>query len=413
MTDDELWEKITDYYLRSRDFNGLPVRVVEMPLSKLKQALKRLVIAGDISLILEGFDVNPYVKRLKPRKTNEQIEALRKVKDITHVVAYPEGDRLKRAVKSQRFSGRPYSLAMAKGRPCLECAYFKLDVLEKFRNDPRYSYHFNDVGGSISARTEMGKEEVFVRPGFAYDEDMNRAVCVFYADLTGMNKEQQQYWKHFELDGPYRPHPDFIWSQVYGQWPEKASLPEAFTAELVAINQYTKDCYDKPLFKHEYQDGKRPKELAFLIRPTAKELNGFIHILDKMVSENINPKFFKGEVDPEVETVRGDGKVVVSRKGTLTMLEEFVRANFPFAPNRMKPVDDMFATFKKIRKQRTAPAHSIEEDEFNQKYFKEQRELFIEAYTALRMLRLILQNHPKADRTKIPDWLYKGDITTF
>lgn len=412
MSDNELWQQIADYYLGSGDFNGLPVRSVDMPLDELKLALGRLIVAGDVSVILDGFDVNPYVKRMKPREVEEQVKGLRKVTDITHVVAYPEGERLRKAVKPQRYRGKPYGLRMAKGKPSLECAFFKLDVLEKFRNDPRYSYSFNDVVGSISAKTDMGKEEVFLQPGFGYDEEMNRAVCVFYVDLADMNKDQQQYWRHFEVDGSYRAHPDFIWSQVYGQWPEKASLPEAFVAEIDAINQYALDCYGKALFKHTYGNGRRPKELAFLIRPTAKELNSFIHILDKMISENINPKFFKDEIALETETMRKDGKIVVSRKGTLSMLEEYIRKNFPFAPHRVGPIEEMFATFRKIRKDRTSPAHSIEEDEFKQEYFKEQRELFIEAYGALRMLRLVLQNHPKADRGKIPDWLYKGDIGT-
>lgn len=413
MTTDELWERITDYYLSSRDFNGLPIRTVELPQKELKSKLTKLIKSGDISLVFEEHHPNPYVKCLEPLDINKQVELLKNYKDLTHVVAYPEGKRLVKVVKRQQYSGKPYRLIVAKGQPTLNCAYFKLDVLEKFRNDPRYSYRFNDVVGSIYTRDEnMGNEEVFIQSiGIAYDNDMNRAVCVFYTDLMDMSKEQQQYWKHFEVKGSYKPHPDFTWSQVYGQFPEKATLAEAITAELKVINDITTDCYGKKLFKHEYYDFGRPKELAFLIRPTAKELNSFIHILDKIISENINKKFFKGLIEPETETVRKDGKIIVTPKASLTMLEEYIRDWFK--PAYTKPMDEMFATFKKIRHLRTKPAHSIEDDRFDMKYFKEQRELFIEAYTAMRFLRLILQNHPKADRKKIPNWLYEGKIGTY
>jgi len=94
------------------------------------------------------------------------------------------------------------------------------------------------------------------------------------------------------------------------------------------------------------------------------------------------------------------------------LLEEFIRGQFKPGKDSQAPMDEMFDTFKKIRKLRTKPAHSVEEDVFDQEYFKEQRALFIEAYKALRMLRLIFQNHPQADRNKIPDWLYEGKINT-
>ncbi|MDB5161073.1 MAG: family ATPase [Candidatus Saccharibacteria bacterium] len=418
MTKQELLQKITDYYLSSGDFNGLPVRTVEISIDDLKEILVELIEDGDISIRLgEGMD-NPYVKRLKSPSKEKQIKSLQEIDDTTHVVAYPEGDKLKKAVISQKYRGKPYKLAVAKGVPVLECAYFKLEVLEKFRNDPRYHYRINDIVGAIYSLDDKGmgkKDELYLQSvGFGYDKDMNRVVCTFYTDLMNLDKDLQQYWKYHELKGDYKPHPDYVWSQVYGQWPEKASLPEAFTAELKAINDITIDAYGKKLFKADYWDEKRPKELGFLIRPTAKEFDAFMHILDKLISENIDKKFFKGLVDPNIEEVRKDGKIIVRQKGSLLILEEHIHEWFtPREGNDSKLIDKMFETFRDIRKLRTQPAHTIRTDEFDMKYFKEQRELLIRAYQAIRFLRLILQNHPKADKSKIPDWLYKGDIWTY
>ncbi len=416
MSEKQLLQAITDYYLDSRDFNGLPIRTVELPREQLEDLLIALIKAGDISVRFDDGPDNPYVKRLKPLTKEKQIECLRQAEDITHIVAYPEGEKLRKAVVPQRYNGRPYRLIVAKGMPILECAYFKLESLEKFRNDPRYYYQINDIVGAIYNHDGEGPnkaDSLYIKSvGFAYDDDMNRAVCIFYADLMDLRKEQQQYWKHYEINGNYRPHPDYIWSQVYGQWPEKGSLPEAFSAELGAINELTMDSYGKKLFKENYSGHDRPKELSFLIRPTAKEFDAFIHILDKLISENIDRRFFRDLVNPETEEVRKDGKILVRQKGSLRMLEEHVRECFKPKGNS-DDLDKMFATFKKIRSMRTKPAHTIQPDKFDMKYFKEQRALLIETYGALRLLRLILQNHPDADRSKIPDWLYKGDIWTY
>ena len=70
----------------------------------------------------------------------------------------------------------------------------------------------------------------------------------------------------------------------------------------------------------------------------------------------------------------------------------------------------MFATFKNIRKLRQSPAHAIKEDVFDQKYFKDQRQLIIEAYDAMHTLRLIFQIHPNAKDYIIPEWLSESKI---
>lgn len=78
-----------------------------------------------------------------------------------------------------------------------------------------------------------------------------------------------------------------------------------------------------------------------------------------------------------------------------------------------KPKDDMIEIFRKIRSMRMKPAHEVDEDIFEQEYFKKQRESIKEAYSAIRTLRLIFANHPKTKNHEIPEWLCKGEIWTF
>ncbi len=165
------------------------------------------------------------------------------------------------------------------------------------------------------------------------------------------------------------------------------------------------------LFKEEYSRESKPRGFSFLIRPTLKEFNEFTLLLDKLMSDNLNKDFFRDDLDLELEETMRDGRIKVSQKGTITLLEQWLnRVRF----SDPKPKNEMLKTFREIRALRQTPAHSIHDDIFDQKYFKKQRKLIIDAYAAIRMLRLIFANHPKVKGyNKIPEWLYKGEISTY
>ena len=76
--------------------------------------------------------------------------------------------------------------------------------------------------------------------------------------------------------------------------------------------------------------------------------------------------------------------------------------------NSRKPIDEMIQTFQKIRRMRMKPAHKVDEDRFDQEYLKEQRKLIIDAYCAIRTLRLILQIILERRRMWYPSGYSKG-----
>jgi hypothetical protein len=83
-----------------------------------------------------------------------------------------------------------------------------------------------------------------------------------------------------------------------------------------------------------------------------------------------------------------------------------------FHPQDREPLEEMLATFRKVRKARQTPAHAVRDDDFSQEYFKSQRDTIIEAYDAVRTLRLILANDPAVEGYKVQDWLQEGRIWT-
>ncbi|QXV66399.1 hypothetical protein INP83_04770 [Mucilaginibacter sp. 21P] len=155
---------------------------------------------------------------------------------------------------------------------------------------------------------------------------------------------------------------------------------------------------------------KSPKNLLSF-SPTLKNYNAFTLLLDKMLSENIDKSFFDGKIDlysyEMVDAVTRERKP----KGTISLLEEWITANFNFENN--EAVAYIFKPIKKIRRERQDPAHRIDEDRYDLKYTDLQRETISLAYRSLNALRIIFQQHPKAQHIDIPDWLENGEIAIF
>jgi hypothetical protein len=164
-----------------------------------------------------------------------------------------------------------------------------------------------------------------------------------------------------------------------------------------------------PLFRNEYDP--RPKGFSFLVRPTTKEVNDFVLLLDQMMSDNINKDFFRGDVELESETTRSDGKVIVAPKGTIQLMEQWFQKKMRFT--NPAPFNQMISSFKKVRRLRQKPAHKSEDNKFDQEIFQEQRKLALEAYAAIRAIRLMLANHPATQTHKVPGWLFEGEIWSF
>jgi hypothetical protein len=144
-----------------------------------------------------------------------------------------------------------------------------------------------------------------------------------------------------------------------------------------------------------------------------EEFNNFVLLLDKLLSDNINKSFFQDEVSYQSETEREDGKTIIRPKGTLQILDDWIRKYYRTSDWELW--EESMRTLREVRKLRQKPAHAIDENVFDQRYFKEQRELIIRAYEAVRTLRLLLANHPLVKRANIaiPEWLLEGEIWTY
>lgn len=417
----QLLEAVTAFYLNSPDFNGYSCHgiVSEHKVSndELRLLLRELVEEEKGALVFGDRHPNPHIRAFPDEPKDAQLKKLENL-PLNHVCLYPTANHLKDVVDKNNYDGKPFTLELALGSAQLEFRAFDLSVLEMYRRDPRYYYINNDISGKICIQDEYylsqdfpEKDKVLLETfGFASDKDFNRSVAAFLRYLSGLSPEHQQIWKLKELRGSYILHPAYS-KIIGGDWDIGLSIFAAFVKELRIINRMC-DIMDRPhLFKQDFHDDC-PLNFSFLIRPTLEEYNSFLLTLDKMMSENINKKFFMNEVSDKVEKQR-NAKTIVETKGTIKMLEEWLDLKFPLPDP--KPIVDLVKTFGDIRKQRQRPAHSIESNVFDQIYFHRQRELMIAAYIAVKTIRLIFTTHPAVLSTPvdIPDDLNEGKIWTY
>lgn len=418
---DNLLEAVTTQYLESGDFNGLSFHAITrkfaISLEVLRNHLEELLKADKIEVIYGDYHPNPHIKIFEGFKKEDQIKKLTNTELLQQSCMYPSSSHLKDIVPEALFKDTPYSRELALGAGQLDFRAFDVSVLEFYRNDPRYHYDNNDINGWISVHDEFFETDKMASSdqallesfGFCYTEQLDRAVAVFLRYLHDLSPEHQQIWKAKELVGEYELHPDYYRNSIIGDWGTRLSIFDAFIMELAIINKMCTAMGKPPLFRNTFENS-RPREFGFLLRPTLSEFNSFIHLLDKMMSDNLNKDFFKCDIELEDEEVRKDGKIVVKPKGTIRLLQEWLGKNFtPIDPT---PLVEMFTAFKRIRGLRQKPAHSIRENEFDQHYFKQQRLLMKEAYNAIRIIRLIFANYPQvvANPPEVHKLLYEGKI---
>jgi hypothetical protein len=416
---DLLMDTVTKHYLSSSDFNGITLDALSEELAFANTDLIDFVIPliedDRLGIVFPSTDVNPHILRVSVEAPEDQIEILKEYDHQYAAYVYPRPKHLSVVVDTDKYSGRPFLLELALGEAQLAFRSFDLSVLEHYRNDPRYTYSNDGVRGSISISSdfydsdEMAEEDKILLQsfGFSYDDDLNRAVAVFLRDLSRLSEEHQQVWKARQLDGKYRLHPDYYRNMVVGDWGKGISIFNAFLLELQTINKMSVDMDRQPLYRNDFGDRQPPRGFSFLIRPTKKEYYDFVLLIDKLMSQNLNQNFFQNEVPYEIEEELPDGRLAVRRKGTIQILEDWPTKFF--RPRDTQPLADMISAFRKIRKLRQRPAHALEDNNFDQIYIHQQRELMVEAYSAVRTIRLIFQNHPKLIDFEVPQIL-DGEI---
>lgn len=443
MNKNDILKEITEHYLKSRDFNGISIEDLYKKSSlledKFKEEITALIKNRKIDLIYEGDIPNPHIKPFPAPAVEKQIEKLNQFQIDNHIkqsqasaetfgegeikisfvqgigcCVYPAPDHLKNKVDWKKYVSRPFTLRLAMGEWQLRPYFFELGILAIYRNDPRYTYRTDDITGSISYVDEKllnPSDQIFIEYfGFGFGDGGIRAVAVLLTDLAKLTPEHQQIWKAKMLGGyyKYRLHPEFRRS-ILGNFYEKESIFSAFLKELEVIKEMSEKISRISLINKTFEYDEKPENFGFLILPTLREYELFCHTLDRMMSDNLNKKFFKDKI---VESDLSEGETMEKINNQLIRkLEIWINKTVRFSDHG--PKDEMFKIFREIRGLRSKPAHSHFKNEWNLRFYEDQKKLIKQAYTAIRTLRLILANHRNTKSVEVPDWLFKGEIRTF
>ena len=421
MTSDELLESATHFYGESGGFNGLPVRGLDSDVDEVRDLIRPLVESGQLYVNYGDRHPNPHILAFEPEAKDEQLRKLDEG-DLESACLYPTVEHLRTVVNPADYEGRPYTLELALGYPVLGYHFFDLSILETYRNDPRYYYTF-DIDGMISVddayydqATMDERDKVLLQSfGLALAKEKYWAIVVFRRYLSMLSPEHQQLWKtKQEPDDPelFQPHWEY-WRMSMGEWPDKMSLFTAFLEEMEQVNSIAVLIGRPPLFRSNYHD-QRPRDFGYLIRPTARELANFAGVLDKMLSENIDRKFFQNDIPYEDETTDSKGRLIVTQRGTIRILEEWIKAKARLQnEDSQKLVNQAIGTLKDIRQRRNPQAHKLGADAYDRELFVEQIKLMRDAYRAMLTLRQLLKLHPAARDYEVPEDLEQMRVLDF
>src|SRR3990172_8340777 len=95
---------VTDFYLNSGDFNGLPIRNLR-PSQRLVVAIAQLVRENKITLNFGDIHPNPHIKAFDPEPVDQQLEKLRRIQ-LQHACLYPSESHLSGLVNHSEYGDR-------------------------------------------------------------------------------------------------------------------------------------------------------------------------------------------------------------------------------------------------------------------------------------------------------------------
>lgn len=278
-----------------------------------------------------------------------------------------------------------YTQKLTNGECPYKLVYFEVDLLRNIIDNPRYVISNNSFKYNISITEEYDNDEtldekfkfILDNVGLGFDENNERIFAVLLKELSELHPEMQKRFSVYEVKKKTYIDPSYIKSMNDGEWPD----PSLFSAILYQIEQINNLCSnnDVTLFKSDYKN-KPPIEFNILVLPTKKEYDNFIKVFDIMLSDNINQKFFEGQIDL-IEFTNKDG-TKEKYKGTIALLKEWLGE----IGVSQEIIQKSIKIIKKVRSQRSKPSHNIRENEFNIKYIQNQNNIILEVYNAFRLL---------------------------
>lgn len=404
--DRDAWIRaIIDTYFESRDYNGLAVHGGFD--AGQTTVLVGLVQEGLVEARTTETSMNPHVRRESTTVSPEQQVELLVGGQCERYVLYPTATALEGHPRITELVDQPYEQRLAAGAAALDIVYFDLDVLENYRNDPRYTFSYWDFGVSFSISgdvymdpREAERDKVSAaHVGFAYSRDtrptgpIRRYLAVFVKDLAAMTPEHQQRWRTYQAArDDIAAHPEWARAQLFGEFPEGPGIFSMCLTEMQYINEISEMLWGEPLFNGT----ERPREWGWMIRGSSTDYNAFAHLTDKLLAENLRTAGLDAAGAPREK----DG----NRLGTLKRLEGLLVV-------LGVPEDRAYqamGVWHEINTTRHQQAHVLEDNSIDQDLVVMQVEVMQRLGNSLAGIRMVLARQPGAEQWEptYPDTTY-------
>ncbi len=236
---------VYDFFVNSSDFNGIPLRNISQKLNIEYEAsidlIKELVIEDIISI---QSSTNPHIIGFQHYPIDSQIRILeeaKKTKEVIHsfgdfkissedtefpICLYPSKIFLSKNRTLAEFGNACYTQKLALGEPHLKPFFFEIEVLDRYSNDPRFDFKFEDYSGRISCKYDENEkpivrdeDDIFLKTfGLGFDENGNRLAVVYLRYLKDLTAEHQVYWKSREKSGNCKMLEEYHQNTIQGNW---------------------------------------------------------------------------------------------------------------------------------------------------------------------------------------------------
>lgn len=392
----KILDDVIEHYVTSGDFNGLALRPSTLTQRQLRH-VRRLVADGHLQVVSEADFINPHIRPwASKRSVEDQVADVDNLSDTMHLCLYPTPAAMAGRAELETFLEEPYRHRLASGRGTLDLAYFTVDVIEQYRNDPRYHYwssdfevHFGIGDDAYLDEDEPDRDKVAsLRVGFAYDETtirsdkVKRYACAFVGDLAKFTPEHQQRWRTYEVEPNESTHAHPVWWAMQGgHWPDGMGPFERIVGELEAINELFEIAYGARLFRTT----DRPREWGWVLRPSTQEWHQFLLATDKLLSDNLSHDALSA-TGVDRRTPEGDPA------GTLLRLRWYLEKCTPTSP---ETIDGIVEPLRSVRAERQKPAHALVVPTTDATLTAQQRDCLHDVAQALFTLRQVLELHPK------------------
>lgn len=291
-------------------------------------------------------------------------------------------------------------------------AFFEPTVLQRYASDPHYYFRYDDFGGMLGTADEFfmsdefpAEDKVLVQTfGMGWADGRPQAIAVYLVYLAKLSVRHQEHWHAFELSDQtgYELDRDYVRTSWFGEWPERPSAVEATFEEQRILNQVAQAMGRPALFKELFDAGDRPRGLQPFLLPTNEELERFILQFDQVLSENLNPDFFAGDVERFDDQPLQDGRIQRITKASIRLLREWLEMRYP---EHLELAALVTGPLAEVRELRQGPAHRLIANDFDPSAWTVRARLLGDVHAALRTLRRHLLDDRTVIDVELPAWI--------